>query len=406
MKAPGARGSTLLELVLGGALIVGLLVVAISASTRQQREQEARGVFTPYSVRSAADSGLYGLEAWLKELGFTTTRLEGARFTPDDGIGVLFVMPPSVGYSDADANRIATWVEDGGTLIYAYSDGAPKLNVKLGVRAAEMPFAPFANAALPVNAVTFTESIRVEARKRLIVESGAFDGEPATVHLRAGDNDGAVLVSFQRDLGTVYVTTAPYLFSNESLRGAGASARLVRVMMDTDAPATVAFDEYHLGFDSADAVSGAFSLATLYDTPWGWALIYLTLLSLIALVLNGRRFGRTAPLASAIARRSPSEYVVSMARLFQRGGKRAAMLKHYRQRLKHALGAPAGVDAALPDDEFVEALARARDDLNSARLIDTLRDMGRSDIDEATLLRLARAATQIDTFKTNSVEAR
>lgn len=404
MNSAGARRSNLRELAFGGALIAGLLVFAITASTRQQREQDARDTFTPYSVRSAAGSGLYGLEAWLTALGFTTTRLEGAQFTPGSDIDVLIVMPPSVGYSETDANRIAAWVEDGGTLIYAYSDGASRLNVKLGVRAADMPFATFAKEALPVNGVAITDSIRVEARQRLIVEPGAFGGEPASVHLRAGDDD-AVLVSFQRDLGTIYVTTAPYLFSNESLRDAGSSAQLVRRMTDTDAPATVAFDEYHLGFDSANAVSGAFSLATLYDTPWGWALIYLTILCLVTLALNGRRFGRTAPLAADIARRSPSEYVISMARLFQRSGQRAAMLKHYRHRLKHALGAPVGVDAALPDGEFVEALGRARDDLNSARLIDTLRDMNRSNIDEATLLRLARAATQIDMFKTNFVEA-
>ncbi len=405
MKAPASRAN-LLELALGGALIAGLLAFAFTASTRQQREQEARGTFTPFSVRSAADSGLYGLEAWLKELGFTTRRLEGERFAPDDGISVLFVMPPSVGYSDADAERIAAWVEDGGTLIYAYSDGAPRLNAILGAHAADMPFAPFAKEALPVNGAPITNSIRVEVRERLIVEPGAFNGEPATVQMRAGDNDGAVLVSFQRDLGTVYVTTAPYLFTNESLRGAGASARLVRLMMNTDAPATVAFDEYHLGFDSAAAASGAFSLATLYDTPWGWALIYLTVLSLFTLALNGRRFGRPVPLAAAIARRSPSEYVISMAQLFQRSGKRTAMLKHYRHRLKRALGAPAGIDANLPDGEFVEALTRVRDDLNSARLIDTLRDMNRADADEATLLRLARAATEIDSFKTSPLEAR
>jgi hypothetical protein len=60
----------------------------------------------------------------------------------------------------------------------------------------------------------------------------------------------------------------------------------------------------------------------VYNTPWGWAFIYTLLLTMAYLFIGGQRLGRPRPLPRAVLTRNPAEYVVSMANLFRRAGKR------------------------------------------------------------------------------------
>ena len=112
------------------------------------------------------------------------------------------------------------------------------------------------------------------------------------------------------------------------------------------------------------------------------------------MLINGQRFGRVLPLPQEVMRRSPAEYVQSMAQLFRRAGKRHMLLQHYRRQLKRSLGKPYRVNADLPDEEFVAELARYRD-VDRAELLALLRALDQRDVGERTLVKLADDAIRL-----------
>ncbi len=183
---------------------------------------------------------------------------------------------------------------------------------------------------------------------------------------------------------------AAFLFSNDGLRHTS-NAALVRALLPAAGQRPlVAFDEYHMGFTSGQA-----NLQDLvYNTPWGWALLFTAVVVFAYLVINGQRFGRVEPLPSEIVRRSPAEYVVSMAALFRRAGKRRMVMNHYRQQLKRNLGRPYRINAALPDDEFVAELARYRD-VDREALLKALHGLAQPRASERALVRLAGEAIKL-----------
>ena len=95
------------------------------------------------------------------------------------------------------------------------------------------------------------------------------------------------------------------------------------------------------------------------------------------------------PLPQDIARRSPAEYVYSTAQLFRRAGKRHMALNHYHRELKRSLGRPFRINADLPDEEFINELARFRE-IDRAELSRVLRALSRSDTSERALCKIGR----------------
>jgi len=122
--------------------------------------------------------------------------------------------------------------------------------------------------------------------------------------------------------------------------------------------------------------------------------IFSFVVSFAYLFVNGQRFGRVTPLPQEIARRSPAEYVQSMAQLFRRAGKRHMIMQHYHQQLKRSLGKPYRINANLPDGEFVVELARYRD-VDQAALSKTLGALDQRDVSERALVKLADDAIKL-----------
>jgi hypothetical protein len=120
------------------------------------------------------------------------------------------------------------------------------------------------------------------------------------------------------------------------------------------------------------------------------------------LMLSGRRFGRPIPLQEELARRSSAEYVESMADLFQRGGKRDYILKHYHSAFKRALARKDGINPRLDDAEFARELARARD-VNEPELLAVLARLRAAKPSEGELV---RAVSDADTLAEAFVQRR
>jgi hypothetical protein len=141
----------------------------------------------------------------------------------------------------------------------------------------------------------------------------------------------------------------------------------------------VQFDEYHQGFFRPPSTS-----RILLSTPWGWAAAYGVIVIALYLILGGRRFGRPIPLREELARRSSAEYIESMADLFQRGGKRDYILKHYHSAFKRRLARKDGINPSLDDAEFARELAR---DVDEPELLALLKRLRAAKPSEAELVR-------------------
>lgn len=122
-------------------------------------------------------------------------------------------------------------------------------------------------------------------------------GRPIVVRLRLRDGRVATLVADGR------------LFTNRALRETAAGPFVLGLVVPRYRRVVV--DEYHHGFDASRSLSGA-TLDWTFRSPWGWAILQLAGVGILALLASGVRFG---PIRTGIERRrrSPLEHVRALA---------------------------------------------------------------------------------------------
>ena len=194
-----------------------------------------------------------------------------------------------------------------------------------------------------------------------------------------------VAVSFERGKGRVILSTTPDLFANAALKNNSIAAFTLNLIALVPA-GTVWFDDWHHGIQSERIVGPG---QWLRNTPGGRALVFVVCVVFVALLLQGRAFGRPVPLLHETRRRGPLEHVSAIANLNRKAGHRAEVLGQYRQRVKRHLGRRYRLDPSLPDADYVRALAGFNASIDQAALLDLLKRLSKKKPDEAELLRLA-----------------
>jgi hypothetical protein len=123
------------------------------------------------------------------------------------------------------------------------------------------------------------------------------EGQPIAVRLALDDGRTATLVADGR------------LFTNRALRQTAAGPFVLGLVVPRYDRVIV--DEYHHGYDASRSLSGA-TIGWTFRSPWGWAILQLAGVGLVALLAAGVRFG---PIRSGIERRrrSPLEHVRALA---------------------------------------------------------------------------------------------
>ncbi len=108
---------------------------------------------------------------------------------------------------------------------------------------------------------------------------------------------------------TVTLVADDRLFQNRALRETGAGPFALGLVVPRYDRMLV--DEYHQGFDASRTLAGA-ALEWALHSPWGWGVLQLAGVGLIALLAAGIRFG---PVRRGIERRrrSPLEHVRALA---------------------------------------------------------------------------------------------
>lgn len=378
-RLPGrlrARISTDLIVVL--VLFAGLVAFSAYTTARKAEQEQAPA----YSTHATAPNGAAALYLWLEELGYRVQRIENGPFKIAERAELLFVIAPPQPFNAIEIRFLRDWVEEPGHTLVLATAGLRGLGLAQEFGIETMPAVENGQVLTPtVPLLTSPPPGPVEAgaRRGLRPERDDF-----VAHLQAGETP--VLISFRQGEGRVFVTNAAAPLTNAGLRDLG-SARLVHnLLAGLDDGALVQFDEVHHGYIAAEQEHTV--LAWLRRSPWGWALLYGAVVILGWVVLRGQRFGRPVPRPEQVARRPQGEYVVSMAGLFRRAGRRTFVMRHHHDRLKRELARPWRINPDLPDDAFVAELARCRDDLDETALGDLLARLSGERVGESELVRL------------------
>ena len=378
-RIPIARDAWLLiGLFLAFALFTAFVTI------RQRQIQEQQEITARYSSHSAQSDGTLALYTWLERLGHRVERIENRAFEISDNTRLLYILAPRETIQANEAKYILQWVARGNTLVIADRYGFDS-NELFGELNAELDsietFAAELELAQPL-ADTSIDRLRAETRNGITFKNNA--------HVTYAQADDKPLIArVTHGKGIVWLSSAPEIFTNESLANENNAKFVAALFADVPRDGIIAFDEYHLGFKPEFEIS---LLDVLYDTPWGWGVLLTIVLLFAYLGVNGQRFGRVLPVPKTLARRSPSEYVTSMANLFRRANKRGMVLQHYRHSLKRRLGRPYHLNPELADERYVEMLARLRPDLDRNELVRLLNSLRRTDTSESDLVKTIEQA--------------
>ncbi len=363
-----------------GVFLAGLMFLSVLLGARQDAQANAPPALTSYSNEA---NGARALALWLEDLGYPVRRLQGLDFRLERDACLLFVLSPQQPFSSGEVQQLDDWVTQGGVLVLATEakETDPLLEhfeLELG---SLYDLIKEAGPAQPLLLDPPWTQAQVQTRRHLIAAR-----DDVVVHVRA--KGWPLLLSFERGKGKVFVAATTFSFSNAGLLDVG-NARLVHNLAAAAcAPSDgrpVVFDEFHHGYQTARTLT-----TWLKTSAQGRSLLYTALLIFVYLLVGGRRLGRPALLPQATARRAPVEHIQAMANLFRRGGKRAAILRHYHDRLKRELAHTRRLDPTLSDGDFVAQLGALYPSLDQAALLKLLRETGQAQVSEGELIRLAK----------------
>ena len=336
---------------------------------------------------SRAPTGALVLYEWMRAMGYDARRLEYRPFELTDEDAVLVMLNPSAAISKDHARHIRTWVERGGTLIFAEDTPAlfsisnalfDELQVRMTVITGtqEIERVP---ALQPVFDQPPVRELNVRPRRALAPQRNDY----APLFGAAGQT---LIAGIRVGQGYAYISATTHPFTNSGLRDRQHAALVLNMLRRAPPGGRILFDEYHHGLVAPPAPTDG-----LLRTPWGWAGVYAATVTALFLLLGGRRFGRAVPLREEVERRSSAEYVESIADLYQRGGKRAYMLRHFYASFKRRLAQLYGINPQVDDREFVYQLARLRP-IDEAALLALLAQLRATPASDAELLRVVAAA--------------
>jgi hypothetical protein len=360
-----------------GLGILSLLILVTVAAVVQQGSQPD----IPYLSTSSSPNGTLALKLWMKELGYPASEEQLSSFTLPREVKVIFIIQPLLSISDTEWKTLDLWVENGGVLILAGSNFTSSTAIEhynfslafLNTQISELSFeTPLLTSPAVTSKIPVPTDIVLVAERTDFVPILLADGQPVTV-------------SFEQGKGRVILSTTPALFANIALKD-NSIATFTLNLIALAPGGRVWFDDWHHGIQSERIVGPG---QWLRYTPGGRALLFVVCVIFLALLLQGRAFGRPVPLLHETKRRGPLEHVTAIANLNRKAGHRAEVLGQYRQRVKRHLGRRYRLDPSLPDAEYVNTLAHFNSSIDKDALLDLLKRLSRKNVDEAELLRLA-----------------
>ncbi len=376
-------------LIIVGLFAALILFIAFGPGRQPQPSNPAEA-----TTHSSAPEGALALYTWAREIGYDSRRLEYRPFALDEGDAALLMLNPSEAVNRTQARSILNWVASGGTLVLALDRSALFSPPNELLDELKFDTAVYTGTRVIERAGPGQPALDQPPVGQAPVQAGRILLPQRNDYAKLlGVADAVLIAGVKHGSGYAYISATTFPFSNEGLRDPENAALVLNMLRRVPAGGRIQFDEYHHGFFTPPSTG-----KVLFGNPWGWGAAYAVLVIGMYLVLGGRRFGRPIPLREEIARRSSAEYIESMADLFQRGGKRAYILKHYRGALKRRLARKDGVNPQLDDADFVRDLSRARQ-IDEQAVTALLQRLRAENLGEAELVRAVADADELaDTF--------
>lgn len=320
----------------GRTVGIALLLAGIGAALALRGSSS--GDSPEHRTDSDAANGASALPQLAQALGHPAVTL-GSAFSLDQGMGAVFVLSPTVGFSRDEAARLAGYARGGGAVVYAAEQGDAQLD--LAFRVTRQPLFASGNAAGagPVLAGVG----RVSGAQM----AAPLPPSPSQVVLLRSDSGPPVGIEELVGRGRVVVLSDPLPLCNGYLQKADDGRLAADLISLAPAGSSVVFDEYHHG-----EAGPASPLTGFLSTSWGAAIAWAVLVVFAGLVLRGRAFGpRLRPAGGG--HRSTLEYVAAVGALLQRaqaGSVTGPLLAAAARRelgARYGLTSGQGFDAAL-----------------------------------------------------------
>jgi hypothetical protein len=321
------RPRTELALAVGIVLALGILVTAIGSRGARPEDEDVRR-----STYLAGPFGARGFAEAAERIGIRVARHRSrTRNLSDIGAAdrraMYAVLDPAAALSPLDGLELTRVVAQGGSLLLA-GRGTTAAMACYGY--ATIP-APGAAAMIGRDTIeawaTLARLPDSVARRRGVIEDGSdvsCGPIPARVETVLTTIEGTpVALRLAPDSGgTVTLVADGGLFGNRALRETAAGEFALGLVAGRASRLIV--DEYHHGFGPGGGMLAALT-DWLGDSPWGWAVLHLAAVSVLALLAGAIRFG-------------PARHVIPR--------RRRSALEHVRA-LANALAAARGHDEAI-----------------------------------------------------------
>jgi hypothetical protein len=326
------------------------------------------------------------LKLWMKELQYSIDEEVLADFVPPKKASILLMLEP-LSINESEMQAIDDWVETGGTLIAIGDQYSRALmdhyqftfSYLLDPNGMPDHATPLFSSPSTMDIENTEVKLALRSERDDFVVLVAQEGEP-------------VVVSFEQGKGRVILGTTVESFTNAGLKKASNPELVLNLLALAPPEGIVWFDEWHHGVRSGQQVLGPADF--LRRTPIGRSLLFVVFAVFIAMLVQGRGFGRPVPLPQEIKRRGALEHVTGIANLSRRAAHRPAVMLHYHQQVKRKLGQRYRLDPSMDDQEYVNALASYNAELNKDELLSLLRRLKRKDVSEAEMVSLATEASK------------
>ncbi|HEY2824356.1 MAG TPA: DUF4350 domain-containing protein [Gemmatimonadales bacterium] len=346
---------------LGVALLVAILLGKKDAPSSEVRDRRL-------SAALSGPRGAKGLASALEALGVKVAYrhaplFDVARDTTELPRGAaLLLLDPEQNLTAPELAAVTDYVDAGGRVVNVGVSGFEDC-VGYGVSSADTSdrFRPVDLRAPKGFHLPQVRSVLTEADSSADSASAASDTASADAGcdlLEADRADtllttqagGVVALDLRFDGGgRVTLISDPALIANRGLKETDAGLVVLPWLLN-ERPSLVVFDEYHQGFGEDGSLVAA-TLGWALRSPFGWVMLQLAVVALIALAAAAVRFG---PALKAVERRrrSPIEHVTALAAGLERAEGRDTAIRLLARGLKRRLsrGAAAGRSLQQPGD--------------------------------------------------------
>lgn len=288
--------------------------------------------------------------------------------------GTLFVFNPSAGFSAADVNTLKSWIERGGTAIYADDSLDRRLAVAFDLHKTSFPGATEAFPATPV-----LGGVRRVTTESYGLQYTAAAGQAVLLAGRAGRHS---VIESRLGQGRLIAIATPELLCNGYLERADNAILAADLLTLGSGPAL--FDEFHHG----TAAAGRAGAVDWTRQPLGLGLAWAVMAIFAALLVRGRAFGPRLHLDQA-GPRSTAEYARAVGHLLRLAGGRSVAIKLLGETTRRRIGARVGLGRDVPPARLGELLNHRAPELGR-RLATAEEAAATASRSEASLLRAAR----------------